>query len=58
MKMITDTLASRYEKNQDVDETYTNANMAEGKSGDGSREQGSLWLNEIESNKEENTGAY
>ena len=54
---ITYTLSSRHEKNQDDVETYMDANLEEGESVDGSREQDSLYGNEIEANKETNSGA-
>ena len=44
-------------KKQDDVETYTDAHMEEGESVDGSREQDSLFINEIEANKETNSGA-
>ena len=45
-------------KNQDDVDTYTDANMEEGESVDGShREQDSLYGNEIEVNQETNTGS-
>ena len=51
--MITDTLSRRYEKiHDDVEITYTDANLEEWGSVDGSREQDGLYGNEIEANKE------
>ena len=43
-------------KRQDDVETYTDANLVEVVSVDGSREQDSLYGNEIEANKETNSG--
>ena len=44
-------------KKQDDLETYTDENLEEGESVDGCREEDSLYGNEIEANKETNSGA-